>query len=129
MPEILKSVQKGVASAAIILIAVCLLLSAVQLFADISDSFMDILSVAVLGAATYAASYISTQLCRSKGLLQGILCGALVFAVTFLASILAREFNFTDYTVIKAAVCLLAGAFGGIKGVNTKKTNLRRRWH
>lgn len=129
MPEIIKSVQKGVAAAGVILVAICLIFSIIQLFADVSDSLLTFISTAVLGAVSFSAAYISTQLCRSKGLLQGLLCGALVFALTLLASVMTREFSFTDLTVIKAVVCLIAGAVGGIKGINTKKTNLKRFWH
>lgn len=129
MPEIIKSVQKGVAAAGVILVAICLIFSIIQLFADVSDSLLTFISTAVLGAVSFSAAYISTQLCRSKGLFQGMLCGALVFALTLLASVMTREFSFTDLTVIKAIVCLIAGAVGGIKGINTKKTNLKRFWH
>ena len=129
MPEILKSVHKGVAAAAVMLMAICLILSILQLFADISDGILSFISVAVLGTVSYTAAYISTQLCRTKGLLQGVLCGTSVFSVALLASVLTHEFSFTDMTAVKAVVCLIAGIAGGIKGVNTKKTNLRRIWH
>ena len=129
MPEILKSVQKGVASAAAILLGICLILSILQIFADISDGLLSAVSVLVLGISSYSAAYISTQICRSKGLLQGILCGVTVFLLTLLVSLLAHEFSFTDLTVVKAIACLIAGVVGGIMGVNTKKTNLKRWWH
>lgn len=129
MPKIIKSVQTGVAAAGVILIAICLILSVIQLFTDISNSMLTYISVAVLGTVSFSAAYISTQLCRSKGLLQGILCGAVVFGLTLFASAVAHEFSFTDLTMIKAAVCLISGTVGGIKGINTRKTNLKRFWH
>lgn len=129
MPVILKSVQKGVALAAAILFVICLILSILQLFADISDELIIAASVLVLGISAYASAYISTQICRTKGLIQGVLCGVSVFLLTLLVSLLAHEFSFTDLTVVKAIACLIAGAVGGIMGVNTKKTNLKRWWH
>ena len=129
MPEIIKSLQKGVAAATVIMIAVCLVISAVQLFVDISDDLLSIVSVAVLATVSYASAYISTQLYRSKGLLQGVLCGSVVFALVLSASIITHNFRFTDLTVIKGTVCIIAGAVGGVKGINTKKTNLKRFWH
>ena len=129
MPMILKSVQKGVVAGAAILFICCLIIGLIQLFFDLSDTLMNAASVLILGISAYSSAYFSTQLCRSKGMLQGVLCGAIIFAVTLVISMITHSFTFSDLTVIKALFCLILGAVGGIKGVNTKKTNLPRRLH
>ena len=129
MPEILKSVQKGILSGFGMLLCLCLLISILQLMTDLSDGLMTAISAMILGISSFTAAYISTQLCRSKGLIQGILCGTTMFLTTLFISVITNSFTFSDLTVIKAIFCLIAGAVGGVKGINTKKTNLPRRLH
>lgn len=120
-----RSVISGIAAAAAAVGAFCLVLGIAQLFFDIPDVILSYASCAVLGIACYAAGYSSTQIKRSMGLVQGLLCGLSVFLISLASGIVFGQFIFSDMTLIKAAVCLISGGIGGIKGVNTKKTRER----
>ena len=119
-----KALRSGLIFGLGALLLICSALSVLQLFADIPDGILMGISASVLGISSYSSAYFSTQLCRTKGLIQGIICGCAVFLAALLASAITKNFSYTNMTEIKAAVCVLCGAVGGVKGINTKKTKL-----
>lgn len=125
MSEMKNSLLRGLAFSLGVLLAVSAAVGTVALLADISDELLGILSIGILALAAYSAAHASTQLCRSKGLIQGLICGAAVYSAAFLAGLLFFGAELSEAAAIKALACILAGAAGGIKGVNTKKTGLR----
>ncbi len=120
-----KSVLRGLLAAGGFIFSVSTVVGVVELYLNISDGILNLVSAAIISAAAFFAGYFSTQLCRTKGLLQGLLCGALLYLSALLISLAAGEFVFSDMALIKAAGCLISGTAGGITGVNTKKTVIR----
>ena len=125
MSGIKMSVLRGMAAAFASVVIMSAAVGALSLFINISDEIIDLISSVILAASAYVSAYTATQIHRSKGLMQGLLCGAGAFLAALLCSIVFGEFCFRDIAVVKAVACITAGAVGGIKGVNTKKTGLR----
>ena len=125
MSEISRSLAFGLAAALGVTLCASVILGAAQLFLDIPDGILTAASCAVMGGAAYAAGYTATQQKRSRGLIQGALCGAGIYIFALILSIASGLCEFSDMSAIKAAVCLIFGIIGGVKGVNTKKTGER----
>lgn len=125
MSEMLKSVLRGLAVGVGFTVIICFVIGAAELFVDIPEDILGLISVLILALAAYTASYTSTQLYRSKGLVQGIICGSGLFLLTFALSAVCGQLVFSEVIVVKLIACIAMGAFGGVKGINTKKTKLR----
>ncbi len=125
MSDFKNSLLRGFAISLAAALAVSTAVGTAALFIDIPDGLLDKLSFAVLALAAYIAAYASTQFYRSKGLIQGLICGAGVFAAAFICGTVFLKQLPSDYAAVKAVLCAVFGAIGGIKGVNTKKTGIR----
>lgn len=117
-----KNVLRGVLFSSFVSLMITLTLSVVFLFADIPDGILGVISVVIITLAAFSASFYSTQRCRQNGLKQGILCGAVLFLMLCILSLMFAQCRFSEWTAIKAAACFIAGALGGVWGINTKKT-------
>ena len=74
----------------------------------------------LIGGLGSAASGFVCSLCsREKGFFYGIACGGILFVILLAVSVLAWNMGFGSYTWVKFFTMLLAGALGGIFGVNT----------
>lgn len=124
MSEMAKSIFRGLMFSLAAALLICAAEALISLFLDIPEKYILILSALILAAAAYISAYRSTQLYRSKGLIQGLLCGAAVFLTALFLSVLSGSFGFGELTAIKAVLCIIFGAVGGVKGINTKKTKL-----
>lgn len=119
-----KAIRSGLLAGAAAMFLMCLVAAVIQLFSDISDSTAQFVSIAIIALSVYFSAYFSTQLKRSKGLLQGLICGIAAFLILLIVSVLSGNLSFGDMALKKAAVCIISGAVGGIRGINTKKTKL-----
>lgn len=125
MSEIAKSTAKGVAAGICFALGLCFLVALISVFADIPDGALDVISALIFSAAAYLAGFVSTQICRSKGLVQGVICGLALFLTALLLSAAFKKIEFSDIAAMKFALSLCSGAVGGVKGINTKKTKER----
>lgn len=74
------------------------------------------LMIGVLAAA--ASGLCCSLLNREKGFLFGILCGAILFLILLLTAMLAWQQHISAQSFVKLSAMLLAGAIGGMIGVN-----------
>ena len=122
MSDFASAVSKGLLFSLLVMLLLSAAVGAVGVFVDISDAAVGLLGVAILGAAAYSAGMFSTRLKRSMGLLQGFVCGAVLFLSAMILSIAFSEFSFSEMASIKAAVSVICGIIGGVRGVNVKLT-------
>lgn len=122
MSDFASAVSKGLLFSLLVMLLLSAAVGAVGVFVDISDAAVGLLGVAILGAAAYSAGMFSTRLKRSMGLLQGFVCGAVLFLSAMILSIAFSEFSFSEMTAVKAAVSVISGVIGGVRGVNVKLT-------
>lgn len=94
------------------------------LFAAVLSSFPLPLSAfspagLMIGTLSSAAAGLTcSMLNREKGFFVGILCGAILFLILLLVALLAWHQQISSYTLLKLCSMLLAGAIGGMIGVN-----------
>lgn len=119
-------IKAGLLAAFVFTVISFVLLSAVITFADIPDSAVKAAGAAVFAAACYISGYASTQIARKNGLLQGLCCSGIISALLFISGLIISK-DITGFLLTKIILCIIFGSIGGVKGINTKKTNLRRK--
>ena len=82
---------------------------------------IDYIMAAISGASVLFGSYIASAVAKSRGLIIGALCGAVMFLLQLAVGMGVNGGDLSILTAIKAAVMLIAGIAGGIKGVNRKE--------
>ena len=101
-----------------------LLISIAMCIADLPSGVITVMITASLATACFLGGYSSSRICRHHGLIQGLICGGVPAAVIFTVSVIYNGY-FTDFCLVKVIACVLFGAVGGIKGVNTRLTNVK----
>ena len=82
---------------------------------------IDYIMAAISGVSVLFGSYIASAVAKSRGLIIGALCGAVMFLLQLAVGMGVNGGDLSILTAIKAAVMLIAGIAGGIKGVNRKE--------
>ncbi len=119
--DVSHGLKYGLAAEVGMIFAMILIISVVLLVFNLSKAVIMIAVVVTLFAASYTGGYVSTQICRHGGLVQGLLCGAVLCVIILPASVVSNGY-LSGYCILRLIVCVLGGAIGGIKGINTKKT-------
>lgn len=101
----------------LITVALSLLITVVgSLFADTAN-FLMLVPIAI---GSYTGGFICARINKTNGLLLGGLT-ALCLLLVIVAVGIGTDKSITYMLLIKAFICLLSGAFGGVKGVNKKE--------
>lgn len=105
-------------SAGIICIILCsVIFSMLAFFVFKNMMFAVIFTVLSLFAGGFASGYICGKYRRHRGLIDGVICGMVLYALFFAVGAFAGEF--TD--IKKMLLLVVAGAIGGVSGVNSKR--------
>lgn len=118
--SMLKPCLLGMGVSAAACAALLLLLAGLMTWCDIPPRFIDPLTIAAAAAATFVGGYICARGLRENGLFAGMGCGAVLFALLFLCSLPVTGTSFSPILPIKLLSMLLAGAAGGVFGVNRR---------
>ena len=99
------------------LISVSLVLSFFDVLEEIiSPSIIVISSISILNG-----SFLISRKIKEKGILNGAILGALyIVTIYIISSVLNKNFSLNLYSGIMIGMGILAGAVGGILGVNLK---------
>ena len=107
---------RGIIPALIFTAAVFLLCAVLLTYTEFNESIIPPVSLAV----TFISSFFAGA--KTAGILWGILSGAAYIArILLLVSLPQKESVFSAFRISGIAVALIAGACGGILGINTKK--------
>lgn len=68
----------------------------------------------------FGGGYITARINKSMGMAAGALCGAGIFLAVFAAGAVLGN-GLGTVTLIRAVTAVIAGAFGGVLGVNKKR--------
>ena len=79
------------------------------------------LAVAAAGIGAFAAGLAAALTAGQRGLVTGALCGLLLFIIILLAGLFRSSGIDLGYTAVKCAVLTVAGAVGGVLGVNRRR--------
>lgn len=105
-------------SAGIACILLCSVIFSVAAFFIFKNMmFADIFTILSLTIGGIVSGYLCGKYRRHRGLIDGVLCGAVLYAMIFAVS--AFSGGFTD--IKKLLLLVVAGAVGGVSGVNSKR--------
>lgn len=115
-------VLSGILYAAIWLAIGALLLSALLRFGSMQEDDLPFYSLLVHGLAALAGGFITGKRSGTKGWYYGGLMGIVYGLLVLLVSFLSSNTGISGRTLTMLAETLISGAFGGIVGVNAKRT-------
>lgn len=122
--ELLLALMKGIAVGLACSGAVLAAFSVLITYVSIGEVAAGALSVTSLAVLCYVSAHHSSQIYRKKGLLQGVICSVSVMIPMALLSTISNGY-LSDYCIFKLVVAAVFGIIGGVRGINTKKTNIR----
>lgn len=85
---------------------------------DLDSSYAHPMASIACGIGALFGGYISSKLCKSKGLINGVLTGLFIFIIVMLVSLLVSGGSVTLMSFIRLIITLSAASIGGILGVN-----------
>lgn len=115
----------SVAVGEILTIFLLLLFSFLVCNVNLPTTISDILAITTGAFGAVTAGYLNGRLIREKGLLWGTFCGGIMLLILFLANVAFHQSSSLTFWCCKLIVILLAGAFGGIAGVNKPARKVR----
>lgn len=111
----------GVAGGCAVSAALLLGVAGIMAARDLPLGLIAGIGVAVAVMGCLAGGYISARRTRERGLFWGLLCSAVLFLLLFLGSLFLPGQTVTFLLPVKLFAMLLAGAMGGILGVNHRR--------
>ena len=110
----------GTAVGVIACIAVLMLMAALVQTVDIPRAAVLPLAMAAGAVGAFAAGLTAALVARQRGLLLGAACGFTLFLLVLAAGFVRYTGVSGGTALLKAAVLTVAGALGGVLGVNRK---------
>ena len=114
---LLVSLCVGVLCTALLLLAAALLIHSV----DIPRATVTPLAYAAAGVGAFAAGLTAALLAKRNGLMLGAVCGLALYLLILVAGCMSTESAVGTPAWIKPVLLTVAGAIGGVLGVNRKK--------
>lgn len=117
-----KAVLFGTVCGLLITIILLCILSAVVLTSGLlPEELTNIITVILLGMGVFCGGFISSRITKSAGLIVGLITGFTVFLLVTIIGLTRSNESVTYITLIRLIATLIAGALGGIIGVNKKE--------
>ncbi|MGI6669409.1 MAG: TIGR04086 family membrane protein [Acetivibrionales bacterium] len=117
------SLLKGLVMSYIITIPSFMLFALILANVNFPQRLVNPSVVVITIASVLTAGIVSTRGIKDKGWLNGGIAGFVYMLILYIASSLVyKSFKVDKYVVTMTIIGILAGAIGGIAGINTKKT-------
>lgn len=95
--------------------------SAILTYTNISEATIEPMIIGITGVSILAGSSITTSKIKKKGIINGMIIGGIYMLMLYItSSSLNNGFAVNIYTIIMMVIGMIAGAVGGIVGVNLK---------
>ncbi|MEF2243318.1 MULTISPECIES: TIGR04086 family membrane protein [unclassified Paenibacillus] len=120
-PNLKSPLLAGAVFSLIWLAAGALILSLLLYFTDVKESNMNTYTMIVHGAAALFGGAAAGKRSEQKGWYNGGMLGIIYFIMILIISFLAANTSITWHSGTILLTALLAGALGGMIGVNLKK--------
>ena len=112
-------ILKGSVTSVAITLVLLLIYSALLTYTSLNENTMPIFIIVITAISILAGSLISSLNIRKNGLTNGALVGLIYILVIYLlSSIISKSFSLNMYSLIMIIASVMAGAIGGIIGVN-----------
>lgn len=114
-------ISKGIAISVILTLVLLFLFSIILAYTNTSESTIVPVIIAITAISILSGSSIATSKIKKKGIMNGMIVGGIyIFILYLISSILNTGFSLNMYSIIMIIIGIIAGAIGGIVGVNLK---------
>lgn len=114
-------VIKGSAFAVVLTLILLLIYSAFLTYTKLNESTMPVFIIGITAISILIGSLMSSVNIRKNGIVNGALVGLIYIVVIYLlSSIATKTFSLNMYSIIMIIINTVAGAIGGIIGVNKR---------
>ena len=114
-------IAKGVILAIIASMALLLIFSAILTYTTISESVSNPVIIIITAVSILIASQISTRKIKKNGIVNGgIIGGIYIITLYLISSIVTGNFSLGINAIVMIIASIIAGMFGGVRGVNAK---------
>ena len=110
-----------IVTVASILLITCIISVALLIAPAIPYDYIGYIMLTADAVGIFIGAYTAAALSGSRGIVVGLLCAFGTFIILLIAGFAVKDGNVGMMTVIRAAVLILFGILGGIKGVNRKE--------
>ena len=105
----------------LITFSLILILSLFLTYSNLSDTIINPGIIIISGISVLVGGFNVSRKNKGKGILNGGILGIIYIIILFLiSSILNSSFSVNISSLIMISICIIAGAIGGILGVNSK---------
>jgi len=117
----IKRIIKGSLISIAITVVLLFILSLLLTYTSLSENSIPIIILVITGVSILIGSQLSTLHIKKNGILNGMSIGLIyIVALYLISSIIGGNFSVNIYSVMMIVISILAGALGGIIGVNMK---------
>jgi len=117
----LTKVLKGSITAIVMTLILLLIYSGLLTYTNINENTMPVVIIIVTAISILVGSLIASSKIKKSGLTNGALVGLIYICVIYLlSSIISKNFGLNTYSFIMIIASIIAGAIGGIIGVNRR---------
>ena len=112
-------ILKGTGLAVAITLVLLLIYSCLLTYTELNENTIPAVVIVITAFSIFAGSFVSSINIKKNGLTNGALVGLIYILVIYLlSSIISGKFGFNLTSVIMTIASIMAGAIGGIIGVN-----------
>lgn len=86
---------------------------------DFSYEVLPTVTALILGVSSLIDGFVISKFTKENGLFWGFFAGVVVILFVAIVSLTEKTFNITANLIMRFAITVIAGAIGGIAGVNT----------
>ncbi len=114
-------IASGITISILLTLVLLFIFSIILTYTEVSESTITPVIIGITGVSILAGSSITTAKIKQKGIINGMIVGGIyIFLIYLISSILSTGFSLNIYSGIMMIIGILAGAIGGIVGVNLK---------
>ncbi len=111
----------GIAISVVLTLVLLFVFSIILAYTNTSEATIVPVIIGITGISILSGSSIATSKIKKKGIINGMIIGGVYILILYLiSSILSAQFGLNMYSIIMMIIGIIAGAIGGIVGVNLK---------
>lgn len=117
----IKKIIKGSLISIIVTILGLLIFASLLSYTNISESTIPTVTIIITAISILIGSSLSMSTIKKNGIINGAIIGVIyIITIYILSSIIEGTFSLNRYSIMMIIGSILAGALGGIIGVNKK---------
>lgn len=117
-----KNLIKGCITSIVISLILLFAFSAILTYTKLSERTMPIIVIMITCISILIGSQFTTSKMKKSGIFYGSIVGIIYILFLYLvSSIITKNFSLSFYGVIMSILAIIAGAIGGIIGINRRK--------